>query len=108
MELLKELRRNIRKGWIQGSAESVDGKCLAAHLDALVPQEDRKDGSPYHEVLSGILKKHPLTEIETSMVKEHLKMVLGPNWTNLQLQKASVMFINDKRCMEKEDILALL
>ncbi len=108
-ELAAKLRKRIaKKGWAQNVLTSETGSCLIGHLRYLVPPKDRKEKTPYAELLSNILALHPLTELEMARVRVALMSVLGPNYTPIQLQEAFVGLINDKRCMELDDILALL
>lgn len=108
-EMTAKLRKRIaKKGWTQGALENETGSCLIGHLRHLVPPKDRKEDTPYAELLASILSRHPLTELEMVRARVTLMNVLGPNYTPLQLQEVLVGFINDKRCMELDDILALL
>ncbi len=107
--LLKALRQRVKKnGWVQGNFVTPEGSCLIGHLNALVEETERQKDSPYEKVLLHIIDRHPMTQWEIASVKEALTEIVGLSWTPLQYLQASVVMINEKRCMEKEDILELL
>lgn len=107
-ELLDKLRKRVKKGWVQGAFKTDDGSCLMGHLRDLVKDEERVDGSPYKDVLVHIVEQYGMTEHEVHDVQQVVFEVLGEMGSELQFLEASVVMINEKRCMEKSDILDLL